>query len=101
MQTFLVFRKHLLCHREHLLVHVCEDRQGLSGAQGGDGVSEMLRVGTGQPCSWGSWAAEQRQSLDLKICASKGNEHTGGNAYLDGENTPGHCGEPFPGLGKV
>lgn len=81
--------------------HVCEDPQGLSGAQGDDGVSEMLCVGTGEPCSWGSRAAEQQQRLDLKISASEADEHTGGNTHVDGEITLGHCSEPFPGLGKV
>lgn len=30
--------------REHLPSRVCEDPQGLSGAQGGDGVSETVCV---------------------------------------------------------
>lgn len=96
-----MFGEHLLCHREHLPSHVCEDPQGQSRAQGADGVSEMPCVGTGQPCFWGSWAVEQQQRLDLKISAGEANEHTGGNTRLDGENALGHCREPFPTLGKV
>lgn len=91
-----MFREHLLCHREHLLSHLCEGPQGLSGAQGNDGVSEMLCVGTGQLCFWGSWAAEQQQRLDLKVSASEADEHTGCNTHLDGENALDHCRErPF------
>lgn len=45
----------------------------------------MLCVGTGQLCSWGSWAAEQQQRLDVRITASEANEHTGSNPHFDGK----------------
>lgn len=75
--------------------------QGSGGARGDGGVSAVLRVETAQPCSWGGWAAEQQQRLDLQLSASKANECTGGNAPVDGENTLGHCREPFPGIGRA
>lgn len=96
-----MFKEDLLCHWEHLPFHLCEDPQGLSGAQGDDEVSGILCVGTSQPCFWGNWVAEQQQRLDLKVSASEASENTEGDTHLDAHNALGHCREPFLGLGKM
>lgn len=59
----------------------------------------MHRLGSTAPA--GGWAADQHQSPDLRLGASKAGENIAGNTSLGGKNTQCYCREPFPGLGEV
>lgn len=52
----------------------------------------MHRLGSTAPA--GGWAADQHQSPDLRLGASKAGESIAGNTSLGGKNTQCYCREP-------